>query len=235
MKIRTLAVSVMALSSIAAPIDKTQTFIEHLDAYFLPPFQETLPGEFGMGRLRPKSRGHTKSRDFFPVVLQRMNSGRVVDPNGPAPRLAKEAKSLRLELRVAMLHLRALPDSYSTSGLAPFKGSQAQIFVESPEPRLEVDKDSTPQERSRLMIPFSKHLEKARRDEEALLNDVILFKLTEARAGKDTAFSEKGWKFVLRPIRAESAACLSCHTDAKKGETLGVLVYMLRPVSHARE
>ncbi len=235
MKRHTLVVSVMAISSIAAPMDKTQTFIEHLDAYFLPPFQETLTGEFGMGRLRPKSRGHTKSRDSFPVALQRMDSGRIVDPNGPAQRLAKEAKSLRVELRVAMLHLRTLPDSYSSSGLVPLKGSLAQILVESPEPRLVVDKDSTPQERSRLMIPFSKHLEKARRDEEALLNDAILFKLNEARSGKEVTFTEKSWKFVLRPIRAESATCLSCHTDAKKGETLGALVYMLRPVSHARE
>ena len=134
-----------------------------------------------------------------------------------------------------MLHLRTLPDSYNMSGLVPLNGYSAQIFVESPQPQLEVDKDSTPQERSRLMIPFSKHLEKARRDEEALLNDVILFKLNEARSGKEVTFSEKGWKFVLRPIRAESAACLSCHTDAKKGETLGALVYMLRPVSHTRE
>ncbi|MCX6367021.1 MAG: hypothetical protein NTX57_09975 [Armatimonadetes bacterium] len=221
------ALSLLALSSMAMPTDKTQNFIEHLDAYFLPPFQKVMD-KFGFGRVKPKSRGHAEALSFIPEALA------FLDSEGKGRVLAAEASGLKLELRVAMFHLRPLPDSYAKNGLSNFKGNYAQILVESPEPLPPGPRElwkNNPQ----LLIDFTNQINQKRHEEENLLNDVILFKLNEARSGKNITFSEKGWKFVLRPIRAESVACLSCHTDAKKGETLGALVYMLRNVPAASE
>jgi hypothetical protein len=205
----------LSLSSSAAPTDPMKVFIEHLDACFLPPFQQVMD-RFGEGRIRVKKRGHTYGWDYnrpsehspYPVAL--------LDFNGKELELAAEAANLGVELRIGMLHLRPRPDSYQKSGFALFSGPVAQVLFESPE-RLSPDTNI-----NRYL------LEQIQRDEENRLNDAILFKLNEARSGKNVTFSEKGWKFVLRPIRAESATCLSCHTDAKKGETLGALIYMIR-------
>ncbi len=218
------ALSLLALSSMATPRDKTKNFIEHLDAYFLPPFQKTMD-KFGFGRLRHKSRGHAEALSIVPESLA------LLDSEKKGSILAAEASGLQLELRVAMFHLRPVPDAYAQNGFADFNEPNAQILVTAPDPLLK----APPFRETKRMEVFSEQLEQIQHEEEKLLNDAVRFKLNEVRSGKGVTFSEKGWKFVLRPIRAESAACLSCHTDAKKGETLGALVYMLRPVSHTRE
>lgn len=33
------------------------------------------------------------------------------------------------------------------------------------------------------------------------------------------------WQVVMRPVRASKSSCLSCHAGAKRGDTLGVMIY----------
>ena len=42
------------------------------------------------------------------------------------------------------------------------------------------------------------------------------------------------WRLVLRPVLASRDSCLGCHAGAKRGDTLGVMVYAVdKAVLHA--
>lgn len=52
--------------------------------------------------------------------------------------------------------------------------------------------------------------------------------LPKLRAGKEVKITSADWTVLLRPVLAAQSSCLSCHTTAKKGDTLGVMVYAVR-------
>ncbi len=49
--------------------------------------------------------------------------------------------------------------------------------------------------------------------------------LPQLKNGQNEQAAEGDWLVVMRPVRALQASCLGCHTGAKKGDTLGVMVY----------
>jgi hypothetical protein len=49
--------------------------------------------------------------------------------------------------------------------------------------------------------------------------------LTALKQGKSRERTIEGWRVVLRPVRAMQEACVNCHAGAKRGETLGAVVY----------
>lgn len=57
---------------------------------------------------------------------------------------------------------------------------------------------------------------------------VAAAKLPQLRKGKKVETSTGDWIVYLRAIPAAQASCLGCHTTAKKGDTLGVMVYAVR-------
>ena len=52
--------------------------------------------------------------------------------------------------------------------------------------------------------------------------------LPKLMAGKELRAKDASWEVLMRPVRAFKQECLSCHTDAKPGATLGVMVYAVR-------
>lgn len=62
--------------------------------------------------------------------------------------------------------------------------------------------------------------------------DEIQAQAVEARAkwmaGKEHRTTSGDWTVLMRPVLASKQECLSCHTDAKIGATLGVMVYGVR-------
>ena len=52
--------------------------------------------------------------------------------------------------------------------------------------------------------------------------------LPKLRAGKEVQTSGSDWTVLMRPVLAAQDSCLSCHTTAKKNDTLGVMVYAVR-------
>lgn len=52
--------------------------------------------------------------------------------------------------------------------------------------------------------------------------------LPKLRAGKEVQTISADWTVLMRPILAAQSSCLSCHSTAKKGDTLGVMVYAVR-------
>ena len=56
--------------------------------------------------------------------------------------------------------------------------------------------------------------------------------LPKLMAGKELRTSDASWETLMRPVRAFKQECLSCHTDAKPGATLGIMVYSVRKSRH---
>ena len=52
--------------------------------------------------------------------------------------------------------------------------------------------------------------------------------LPTLRAGREVQSAGSGWLVLMRPVLAAQESCLGCHTTAKKGDTLGVMVYAVR-------
>lgn len=49
--------------------------------------------------------------------------------------------------------------------------------------------------------------------------------LTELRQGNGVDKDLGNWCVVMRPVRAWQNSCLGCHAGAKRGDTLGVMIY----------
>jgi hypothetical protein len=78
----------------------------------------------------------------------------------------------------------------------------------------------------------SHYLTGARQREGALEFDQIEQRAIAARAdlmrGREQWATVGEWRVLMRPVGANSRACLGCHTDARHGDTLGVMVYAVR-------
>ena len=57
------------------------------------------------------------------------------------------------------------------------------------------------------------------------LGKVTLPLLPLLRKGEREDVNFGNWLVALRPVRAEQDSCLGCHAGAKRGDTLGVMVY----------
>lgn len=49
--------------------------------------------------------------------------------------------------------------------------------------------------------------------------------LPTLQRGQEFCKTKGGWTVLFSPVRASGDTCLSCHTSAKRGDTLGVMVY----------
>ncbi len=49
--------------------------------------------------------------------------------------------------------------------------------------------------------------------------------LPKLMSGKEQRTETPKWSVLMRPVRATKSECLSCHENAKLGDTLGVMVY----------
>ena len=60
---------------------------------------------------------------------------------------------------------------------------------------------------------------------DADLSKAVLPALPVLRQGVGVDRDFGNWEVVLRPVRALHSSCLTCHAGAKRGDTLGVMVY----------
>ena len=52
--------------------------------------------------------------------------------------------------------------------------------------------------------------------------------LPKLMKGQEQQAETKDWHILMRPVLAAKQECLDCHTKAKMGDTLGVMVYAVR-------
>jgi hypothetical protein len=205
-----VAVAVPLVLGVALSVGaQDRPLIARLDACLLRRFQTNMSW-FGSDRILPKRPVHPPrmevlESDWQPERLESFIYGSEPQVQKEGEALVKELERQKLELRVGVLHLRPVPNPYSKDESEPFFRPFAQVLLESEELERKVEKQ-----------------------EEALLNEAVLPRVEATKRGKESSLKRQGWSFTIKPIRAETYACLSCHTDAHKGDVLGALVYMIR-------
>ena len=59
------------------------------------------------------------------------------------------------------------------------------------------------------------------------LQNLAVTALPPVTRGRHVDLKYKDWMVALRPVRAEKASCIECHTGAKLNDTLGVMMYVV--------
>lgn len=59
------------------------------------------------------------------------------------------------------------------------------------------------------------------------LTPVVLPHLAALKHGQPAETEYENWVVVMRPVRALHQSCITCHAGTKRGDTLGVMVYVV--------
>jgi hypothetical protein len=176
-----------------------------LHAIIGPRFQVTNNRDFGMSRIVPKVEGHG-------------HMGNLTPENEAEKRLLKQIEASPYEFRAGFVHT-----GYQVSRRT------GQPVKETSLPRYEVihllNQTKEPRRaRRRTTEKFVELEQQGKQMEPILLKTKATFE-----TGHDVNFkSTDGWDVSVRPISAQKNTCISCHTDIKKGEVMGAMVYFTR-------
>jgi hypothetical protein len=200
------------LTSQSQSISKVETphqVADVLDCVFQPRFQKDEIG-FGLSRIMTIS-GHEKVARFTPQ-----------DEN--EKRLMAKVQTAGREYVVAFLHCAHVPGRYPEIRDAKGKVvAEEQKGSASLHPHLTSLFASSPgKEKPEMLASRPLGLEgKGMKNVEKVVIDA----LPKLKKGKDVEADSAKWLVVMRPVTASQDSCLKCHTGAKAGDTLGVMVY----------
>lgn len=65
------------------------------------------------------------------------------------------------------------------------------------------------------------------REEWTKVQKLAVDAMPRLKKGKDVETNQGDWLIVMRPVTASQDSCLKCHSGAKAGDTLGVMVYSI--------
>ena len=191
------------------PNDPAVQVAEDLDAIAQARFQDTAMPIFGTGRIAPPVAGHDLTLLTARVPAE-------------AKRLAR-ANGAGRDYVVAFLHCAHVP------GREPFQSMRKlSPSATSPAPLFGLPKTPSP-----LMIPLAygpPRVSSRRRPTRPEYNSAdirlaALNALPHLLRGTPVQKSVDHWLVVMRPVRALQPSCLGCHMGAKRGDTLGVMLY----------
>jgi hypothetical protein len=177
---------------------------EALDAYVQPRFEILRDRSFGAFR-----------------IVYRKHAGlvqlKVDTPEEKA--LIADVNAAGRDYAIYLLHCAATPGPYHR----PYKYTE--------QPRLELlyfNREAIVDARDYLDRQEEKRVANANRlDQEGVAKKAVAA-LPKLRRGEEVRVSHGDWDVLMRPTRATKPACVSCHTDAQVGTTLGVMVYAVR-------
>ena len=173
-----------------------------------------------------------------PSTRQHISSMSAENP-AEAATLAK-ISSNRRDYLVAFLHCASVPRDRSQASLLPLPG-QSVVFGSSsqaPPVRPQISSQFVlsamrPAPASPYLTPIiafhhtsstSSIQQMISRQQRALVQAQKALPLLE-QGHQISQTADGGWALLLSPIRVSSDACLGCHIGAKRGDTLGVMVY----------
>ncbi len=129
--------------------------------------------------------------------------------NGRERRLFRQVNASRRPYVVAFLHCRHKPGAHINPKTPPEKQTDFKPSVDTL-----TAIGGTQKGTDHLYEWANAHLQK-----------IVLPYLPQLRRGQPQQTEYQNWVVVMRPVRAEHEACLSCHAGTKRGDTLGVMVY----------
>ncbi len=71
----------------------------------------------------------------------------------------------------------------------------------------------------------AEHVQASMERDSALIQKTATDALPALLKGRPQEKAAGDWLVVMRPVRASTLSCLGCHSGAKRGDTLGVMVY----------
>jgi len=192
----------LALSLHSQPTPGTPRQVaEALDKIVQPRFQDVTTGQFGMMRLIPVASGHP-AVGFY-------GGFRTSTPAEAALLAAADAPHRPYIMAfLHCAHVPGRPGAYPISLQRPFLApiaSRAFALPQGPE-----------------------HVQASMERDSALIQKTATDALPALRKGRPQEKTVGEWLVVMRPVRASTATCLGCHSGAKRGDTLGVMVYAVR-------
>ncbi len=197
---------------------------DSLDAIMQPRFQDDRAGVFGTGRLVPTVRGHIAVNYFQPNTdLEK--------------KLWSQAMGTHRPFLVSFLHCAHVPGKFKDAPASITYPSQTvrvptalpnsaavPWMVARPSMDRLIDQTFTPgpdwtnpNVRARVAA--------ANQARQEILQQVATDALPALRHGQSQEKMMGDWLVVMRPVRASKDSCLTCHVGAKRGDTLGAMVY----------
>lgn len=220
-----------------ANTDTLQT-AELLDRILQPRFQDDTTGVFGMNRVMLPVNGHRKVAPF----LRNNFTPRFQAQTGAEKSLLARAHSLKRDYVIAFLHTTHVPGTFTgpqpparrpgrrvrpssrPASLSPLavRDDERQAILHlwrANYPLASPAYDAFPDVRENMRRALQNT------STVAALEKAAIVALPRLRRGEKANLTVNSWFVALRPVRAAKESCLSCHTGAKRGDTLGVLVY----------
>jgi len=198
------------LASSAPPTASLKTAMqvaEALDSYVQPRFEILRDREFGVLRI-------TTYKKHAGMAQLKVDSDREKE-------LIANANATHREYVISLLHCSPKPptvDKITSPKLQILYFNQKKIVRDLP---YAPDSDSTT-------------VAKEHKFDFEGLQERAVENLPQLMKGREFRASDASWDYLMRPVLASKQACLNCHTGAKMGDTLGVMVYAVRKTAQTK-
>jgi len=190
-----------------------------LDAIMQPRFQDDRAGVFGTGRLVPTVRGHIAVNYFQPVTpLEKQLWAQVTGSHPPFWVGFLHCAHVPGKFVDAPTFVKAPPTTI-TSPLRFTPGLAKPYISDLIDQSVALEPDWWKDSKRRAQIQAQSEAR------QALFQQAATDALPELRLGQGQEKVTENWLVVMRPVRASKDSCLTCHVGAKRGDTLGVMVY----------
>lgn len=200
--------------------DKALQVADLLDSVIQPRFQDDRGTVFGIRRVIPAVRGHDSVAFFDPQPPLQAQS------EAEKPLFAQIEASHR-DFEIAFLHCQG-PETIILSQNTQAKAAPKRIKMPPSVSLLTRSLSGQNDAWQRMTPPDRKKLLQRWDHDERLIEQAALADLPRLMQGQSGQTAVGPWLVVTRPVQALKNSCLSCHTQAKKGDTLGAMVYAVR-------
>ena len=191
-----------------------------LNRIFMARFQRTDDNRFGISRMLPIV---SKSHDNIGFVQSPIAS---FTPEENEKTLYTAVQAQNRDFIIALMHTEPRTVQPIKNRLQSFRPKLIPIAVRDAL-RQFVPSSSIPN----TAFPNGSAMRKTLDENRALITEIeanALTALPTLQRGRSLNQYDKGYLITLYPVRAESAACIRCHTTHKIGDTLASLVYIVR-------
>jgi hypothetical protein len=180
-----------------------------LDGYVQTRFEQD-EGKFGLSRLAPPVRGHSSIWYDLPAANDREKE------------ILEAVNASHVEYLVEFVHCAHIPGSVGgvKSGPQPSVDAMGFTLVAAKSPMASFPPYSNPKAREEFHKSTEEPLEKQ-----------AMALLPRLQKGETIDTSVAGWHVAFRPVRASKASCIRCHAGTKGGDTLGIMLYAVRPAA----
>ncbi len=198
------------LASSAQPTASLKTAMqvaETLDSYVQPRFEILRDKNFGAFRITYKKHAG--------VVQLKVDSEKERE-------LIANANATKREYVISLLHCALKPHPARSRDL---KKLQILYFNQQ---KVSYDYDWD------INTPQAEKMAGANKFDLEYLQEKAVENLPQLMKGREFRASDASWDYLMRPVLASKQACLNCHTGAKMGDTLGVMVYAVRKTTTSK-